>query len=309
MLAKNDIKYIIKKVIIGVLIGIILSFISGVARADSVCLNNQTQWLQSDYTLNTDSLDLDYFYSRPFSNCSEYVRVQIPVRFTKANINIDPSNVQYDTNYLSGQYRLDLSNGDSYYGKLENGYLEFYVRAQIGDVVLYPKHLSLRLPVIGDTYMTISRFIQAYSIDSNNSNVVSSVNNVNNSINNVNNSINDSTPVSNNDVSGNATDWASNNVDSPVINQLVLMPITLLNAFVNGLSSSCSTYSFGTLFDTELTLPCINLSQKLGVVWATIDIILSGVFIFVFGKRCVKIFNDFTNLRSGQIDSLYGGDN
>lgn len=135
----------------------------------------------------------------------------------------------------------------------------------------------------------------------------SSLNDIANNTNDINNSLNDDTAPSTSDISSSSSDWSSNNIDSGVINNLVLMPISLLNSVVNGLSGTCSTYYIGELWGENLTLPCINLSNILGTVWTIIDVIMSGVFIFVFGKRCVKIFNDFTNLRSGQIDSLYGG--
>lgn len=126
---------------------------------------------------------------------------------------------------------------------------------------------------------------------------------------NIYDSINDDTPVLDQDVSSNANDWSSKNANNGVINQLVQMPITLLNGVVSGLSGTCTPYNLGNLFGTDLILPCVNMSNILGSVWTLIDVIISGVFIFLFGGRCVKMFNDFTNLRSGQIDQLYGGGN
>lgn len=287
-MTKYDIKYIIRKILIYSGVAFVLMFVKSCdVKADSVCLNNQTQWLQSDYTLNSDSLDLEYFYGRPFNNCGEYVKVQIPVRFSKANINIDPSNVQYDTNYLSGQYRLDLSNGDSYYGRLVDGYLEFYVRAKIGDIVLFPKHLSLRLPVIGDTYMTISRYIQAYSIDSDNSNVVSSVNNVNNSINEVNNSIN------NDNVDNQQSSEFFINFDSNVDGSLVTLikkPIDIVNSFYN----TCEPIVFHIpKLDIDLTIPCISSINNgfTSVIFPIARIIINGLLCY----RLILAFIDVIN--------------
>lgn len=139
--------------------------------------------------------------------------------------------------------------------------------------------------------------------------LVSQQQQLNTGINDLNNNITDDSGVSNEDVSSNANDWSSNNANNGVINQLVQMPITLINGVVSGLSGTCSPYNLGNLFGTDLILPCVNMSNILGSVWTLIDVIISGVFIFLFGGRCVKIFNDFTNLRSGQIDQLYGGGN
>lgn len=155
-----------------------------------------------------------------------------------------------------------------------------------------------------------NHLIDIYSkISQQNSQVVDKLEDTNDNIQAVNDSITSEDSPSIEDVSGNANDWASNNAQSGVINQLVLMPITLLQSIVNGINNSCSSYSFGSIKGQEIVFPCINLSSYLGSLWNIIDVIISGIFIFVFGNRCVKIFNDFTNLKSGQIDTLYGGEN
>lgn len=100
-------------------------------------------------------------------------------------------------------------------------------------------------------------------------------------------------------------DFSSNNANNGVINQLVTMPITLTQAFLNGFSGGCSSFSLGNLLGTELSLPCLNPGQYLGSVWNIIDVIISGLFIYAFGKRLVKIFNDVTNLKENQIDEVF----
>jgi len=321
MLVKSDIRYIIKRVIIGVLIALILSFISGIAKADTFEYSpalayyqnpNTSGWLGIGKTLKSIN-GQDYYVSN--------TAYEIPKTALLYEYGL-PANTEgvlsfilyYNGELVQPPTARGYYNGNTFtcesivpsYNGTNKYFITYYCPNYKAGNGYNSLIFSLSGPNNGPAYVGewgISNFVVVNGTSNN------AISEVNNSINNVNNSINNSTPVSDSDVSGNASDWASNNSDSPVINQLVLMPVTLLNAFVNGLSSTCSTYSFGTLFDTELTLPCINMSQKLGVVWTTIDVILSGVFIFIFGKRCVKIFNDFTNLRSGQIDSLYGGDN
>jgi len=98
---------------------------------------------------------------------------------------------------------------------------------------------------------------------------------------------------------------SNNNAQNGVINQLVTMPITLAQSYLNGFNSSCSPFSLGTLYGEELILPCINPGNYLGNLWNVIDVIISGIFIFVFGKKLVKIFNDVTNLKENQVNEVF----
>ena len=124
----------------------------------------------------------------------------------------------------------------------------------------------------------------------------------------INNTLNDdSIPTDN---SSTASDWASANASDTVVSDMVLMPITLLTAFSNGFNGSCSSYNLGSLYGTNLTLPCINVSSYLGsTLWGIIDVLMSGFLIYGIGKKFVKVFNDFTNLKDSQVDELYGGGN
>lgn len=99
--------------------------------------------------------------------------------------------------------------------------------------------------------------------------------------------------------------FSENNADNGVINQLVTMPITLTQAFLNGFNGSCTPFNLGNLMGTDLIIPCINPGSYLGTIWNIIDIIISGVFIYIFGKRLVKIFNDVTNMKENQIDEVF----
>lgn len=133
------------------------------------------------------------------------------------------------------------------------------------------------------------------------------ITNIQNNTNNINNSINDST-IDSSGATSSSSEWNSKNATNGTITQLLTLPITLLQAIVNGISTSCSSFSLGTLFGTNITLPCINLSNLIGDgLYTTIDILFSGFMILAIGKKLIKIFNDFTNLKSNQIDELYGG--
>ena len=116
--------------------------------------------------------------------------------------------------------------------------------------------------------------------------------------------------IDNNSANSSASSWNSKNASNGVITQLLTLPINLLTAIVNGIQISCSNFSLGSLFNTNIVLPCIDISNYIGVgLFATIDLLISGFMIYNISKKLIKIFNDFTNLKSNQIDEIYGGGN
>ena len=132
-------------------------------------------------------------------------------------------------------------------------------------------------------------------------------NDIKSSVNDVKDTIKDSS-IDNNQATSSASTWNSKNATNGVITQLLTLPISLLQAIVNGIQTTCSSFSLGSLFGTNITLPCINISSLIGSgLFTTIDILFSGFMILSISKKMIKIFNDFTNLKSNQIDELYGG--
>ena len=124
----------------------------------------------------------------------------------------------------------------------------------------------------------------------------------------INNSLNDESAPTNNDISGNTSQWSNMNASNNTITQLLTMPLTLINAYLNGINGTCSSFNLGSLYGTDLVLPCINIATYIGsALWSTIDVLFSGFMIFNIGRKLIKIFNDFTNLNSNQVDELYGG--
>lgn len=92
--------------------------------------------------------------------------------------------------------------------------------------------------------------------------------------------------------------------DGP-ITSLILLPISLLNRYVEGFNGTCSPIHLGSLYGTDLTLPCINLSSVLGdTLWNIIDSLVSIFFIYNIGLLFVSAFNSVTSLRD-TFDSLY----
>lgn len=85
-----------------------------------------------------------------------------------------------------------------------------------------------------------------------------------------------------------------------VISDLLLLPVRFLQNFVNALGSSCSRFSLGSLYGTELFMPCINIESYLGSgIWTTIDLIISGLFVYSLRKKFIEIYENLTNLKNG----------
>lgn len=116
----------------------------------------------------------------------------------------------------------------------------------------------------------------------------SAVNDVNDSINNDNVD----------DPSNSLTSMDNQIATNSVISDLLLLPITLFQNVLNSINGTCSTFNLGSLLGTNLTLPCINLSNILGsALYGVIDILLCGIFVLSMRKKFVNIFENITSLK------------
>lgn len=90
--------------------------------------------------------------------------------------------------------------------------------------------------------------------------------------------------------------------ENGTITQLITLPISLFQKVLNSVNGTCSQYSLGSLLGTELKLPCINISNYVGsTLWNVIDILFSGFFVLVIGKKMIKAFNGFTSMKEGDV--------
>lgn len=77
------------------------------------------------------------------------------------------------------------------------------------------------------------------------------------------------------------------------ISSLLTLPLKILGNINTGLSGACSSFSLGTMFGTELILPCINLEERLGSwLWGLIDSFFCIFLIYNVGMLAVKIWTD-----------------
>ena len=154
------------------------------------------------------------------------------------------------------------------------------------------------------------------NIATNNINMINAINNQTNQqhqdsqntqqkIEDVNNTIKDSSVDTSN--ANNTFDSLNSNMASnSTISDLLLMPITLLQKILNAMSGTCSAINTGQLLGQDFVLPCISIPDLIGsALWSVIDVIGSGALAYAIGKKFVMIFNSFTNLKEGGLESAY----
>ena len=143
--------------------------------------------------------------------------------------------------------------------------------------------------------------INNYGVNLNNYYCSNKLDSTNDKLDDLNGTLNDGTPPDTESFMEHLDDLF---YDGP-ISTLILMPLTLINHYVDGFNSSCSAINLGSLYGTDLKLPCINLESKLGSsLWVTIDGLVSIFMIYNICMLFVSAFNDITSLRD-TFDSLY----
>lgn len=131
-------------------------------------------------------------------------------------------------------------------------------------------------------------------------------NKIDNSINNVNGSINDLNGTINNDnvddPSSNINQFKDKIAQNGVITQLVGLPVTLFTKVLNSVNGTCSSYNLGSLFGSDLVLPCINIETYLGSsLWGVIDVLISGLFVYTISKKFIKVFENMSSMNEGDV--------
>lgn len=87
-----------------------------------------------------------------------------------------------------------------------------------------------------------------------------------------------------------------------VITNLITMPVTLFSKVLTTIDGTCVDYDLGTLYDSNLILPCIDVSDYLGdTLWGVIDVIISGLLVYSISRHFVKMFNKMSSLEESDI--------
>lgn len=325
----KSIKYIFTRVLIGVGIAIILMSLKGglignvYAEQSSVSLSYESIAPSLDYSLGSPwtgwgkgTLTFTVgFYDYALDTGRNLTNVPTAIFVTKSNgvdINCSFSGVTapqdleyidghgwlpgYMTSTYSATCPLDLGSGVSV--------SSIHVRS-------YGAAINSHIRLTGTATFTQDNI--STSID----NTTNAVNGATNAIDETNSILEDSNVSSDTNTSLESMLQAKDS-NTPVAD-LLLLPLTLFNAYLTGFNGSCASFNLGTLFNHEISLPCINIGGLLGAeLWSIIDVIFCLFMILNIAQLFIYMFESITSFEDPYRDVYvpkhtyqpkHGGDN
>lgn len=202
----------------------------------------------------------------------------------------------------SVMFNLHLKNPESY-SSLISG-LGVFVADYIPASVQYQKDydgsfntLNSKLNQVASNQNTLSS--QQQQILQQQQSIIAEQENTTQAVEDVNDTLNNDT-IDDNNTTGTLEDLSENLPTNSVISDLLLLPVRLFQNIVNSINGSCSPFNLGSLYGSNLTLPCINIESLIGsTLWSVIDILFCGAFVLIIRKKFVDIFHNLTDLRNG----------
>lgn len=199
-------------------------------------------------------------------------------------------------------FNLHLKNPESY-SSLISG-LGVFVANYIPASVQYQKDydgsfntLNSKLNQVASNQNTLSS--QQQQILQQQQAIIAEQENTTQAVKDVNDTLNDDN-IDNSNTTGTLEDLSENLPTNSVISDLLLLPVRLFQNIVNSINGSCSPFNLGSLYGSNLTLPCINIESLIGsTLWSVIDILFCGAFVLIIRKKFVDIFHNLTDLRNG----------
>lgn len=321
------VKSIIKRIIVGVGIALVLMALKdGGLIANAYALSCDVSDRTTSHPIdsyhgnipNTTSgtnMDISYYNKNTytdgrqriyFNSTDSYIDVLVPITWTMSFTNsptYTAQGTQYEHHIESSPpiFYLVSSGGTWTMGVWDNGFYRVrYFKSQFTNNYVELTQFKIGIPTwyynyVSDAFVSVNGYVQVDHVqcDSNQA-LQNAINENTQAVEDVNNSINDgSTDDPTSDISTMNGKLASNNS----ITQLLTLPIQMYQNILNSVNGSCSSFSLGSLYNHNLTLPCINLQNLLGsTLYGIIDILISGLFILSFRKKMVDIFNHMTSL-------------
>ena len=324
----KDLKYIIKRILIGTGIAILLMLFKGNLAYDvhaMSCGSDYTTTFDSKYSSSTtyynvssDSLDTSNtsaiwkFSGTSSSNFTipsgyAYALIKIPVTYglnaqsnsttTAIDVSMSPPNfILFENSY-------NVNNDVWRYGWYDGGYAIFRIDVRDVGRTVKIRGMAVNIPRFyynfgkSSLWISFQRYwtIEFYKCDDN-SDVQNAIDENTQAQKDTNNTLKDDS-VDDNKTSSSIDNMKGKVATNGSISQLLTLPITLYQNILNSLSGGCSSFNLGSLFGSNLTMPCINLQNLLGsTLYGIIDVLISGLFILSFRKKMVDIFNHMTSL-------------
>lgn len=134
-----------------------------------------------------------------------------------------------------------------------------------------------------------------------NDQIINNQSTINNSINNVDNTINNDNVDSPNNALSNLNSYLATN---STISNLIILPITLFQKVLTSLNGTCSSYDLGEYKGTHIILPCINISDYIGItLFNVIDVLISGLLIYKMSRKFIAVFHNLSSMKEGDVIS------
>lgn len=144
-------------------------------------------------------------------------------------------------------------------------------------------------------------FSQNQQIINQNQQIINQGQQTNDKLNDINGSINNDNV---DDPSSSINSFKDKIATNGVITQLIGLPVTLFTKVLNSVNGTCSTYNLGSLFGTDLILPCVNIQNYLGTtLWSIIDVLISGLFVYSISRKFIKVFESMSSMNEGDVIS------
>lgn len=256
----------------------------------------------ADYFLFTDGSVPNYLYA---DVCTTGNAPAVWVTGFGGNTRLTPDTKVYKVNkpcYVAG-YSADVYRFTFYvtsYDDAGNGNLGLQFNTQLFNNTDYNTYFRLFSITYSDSlsYSDIDLTNQENIIEQNNQ-IISGQNDIKDSVNKFDTTLNDDS-IDNTNTTDTLQGLSDNLPTNSVISDLLLLPVRLFQNVLNSINGSCSSFNLGSLFGTDLILPCLNIESLLGsTLWTVIDILFCGAFVLIIRKKFVDIFENLTELRNG----------
>lgn len=237
-----------------------------------------TPFSQSQFLISTEHIS-----ENPFDSLGSFSNVSISNGYWSGNSNAFSFTLNKSvdfTNMVPNQLNVAIINNNSNLSGISNWTLRSF---------------QICVEEVGSSVNTAQ-------IEANQETIINQNEDIKKNTEDINNTLKDDTVVSESDLSGTFDIFKSNLAENGVITQLITLPITLFTSILNSVNGTCNQFNLGSLYGHSLILPCINVSNYIGSsLWSIIDILISGLFVYKISRKFIKVFNNFSSMKDGDV--------